>query len=131
MKKLFFILITFTIFAIPLKNDKNFNPRAIKKGVKIEVVPYLATERTSNIRYRVYNSSGSVIENMDVEIIFLDNSDKILTSHTINLIGDKDKLGSGRERSFPSKNRYKIYNVTDINKIYKIKLKMNNLILRK
>lgn len=116
-----------TIFAAPLKNEKNFKPRAIKRGVKVEVVSYKERENTLDIRYRIYNSSGGVIEKLNVEIIFLDSSGKRLTSYTTDIIVDRDKLGRGRERYYPSKSRYVTYGKMEIKEVDKIKLKINNL----
>lgn len=116
-----------TIFAAPLKNEKNFKPRAIKRGIKVEVVSYKENENTLDIRYRIYNSSGGVIEKLNVEIIFIDSAGKRLTSYTTDLIDDRDKLGRGRERYYPSKSRYLTYGKIELRDVDKIKLEINNL----
>lgn len=120
-----------TIFAAPLKNEKNFKPRAIKRGVKVEVVSYKEKENTSDIRYRVYNSSGGVIEKLNIEVIFIDNSGKRLTSYTTDLIDGRNKLGRGRERYYPSKSRYLTYGKIELKDVDKIKLEINNLVILK
>ena len=127
MKKLIFLLMAATIFAAPLKNEKNFKPRAIKRGIKVEVVSYKENENTLDIRYRIYNSSGGVIEKLNVEIIFIDSAGKRLTSYTTDLIDDRDKLGRGRERYYPSKSRYLTYGKIELRDVDKIKLEINNL----
>lgn len=127
MKKLIFLLIAATIFAAPIKDEKNFKPRAIKKGVKVEVDGYKERENTFDIRYRIYNSSGGVIEKLNVEIIFVDSSGKRVTSYTTEIIGDRNKLGRGRERYYPSKSRYETYGKMEVKEIDKIKLEINNL----
>lgn len=131
MKKLIFLLMAATIFAAPLKNEKNFKPKAIKKGVKVEVVSYKGGESTSDIRYRIYNSSGGVIEKLNIEIIYIDSSGKRLTSYTTDLIDDRNKLGRGRERYYPSKSRYKTYGKVELEEVDKIKLEINNLSILK
>lgn len=131
MKKLIFLLMAATIFAAPLKNEKNFKPRAIKRGVKVEVVSYKEKGNTSDIRYRVYNSSGGVIEKLNIEVVFIDNSGKRLTSYTTDLIGDRNKLGRGRERYYPSKSRYLTYGKIELKDVDKIKLEINNLVILK
>lgn len=131
MKKLIFLLMAATIFAAPLKNEKNFKPRAIKRGVKVEVVSYKEKGNTSDIRYRVYNRSGGVIEKLNIEVVFIDNSGKRLTSYTTDLIGDRNKLGRGRERYYPSKSRYLTYGKIELKDVDKIKLEINNLVILK
>lgn len=116
-----------TIFAAPLKNEKNFKPKAIKKGVKVEVVSYKERENTLDIRYRIYNSSGGVIEKLNVEIIFIENSGKRLASYTTDLIDDRNKLGRGRKRYYPSKSRYETYGKMNLKELDKIKLEINSL----
>lgn len=116
-----------TIFAAPLKDEKNFKPRAIKKGVKVEVVSYKEGGGTSDIRYRIYNSSGGVIEKLNVEIIFIDSSGRRLTSYTTEIIDDRNKLGRGRERYYPSKSRYETYGRVEVKEVDKIRLEINNL----
>jgi hypothetical protein len=116
-----------TIFANNTKNEKNFRPRALRRGVKVEVVSYEEDGETPKIRYRIYNSSGGVIEDLDVEVIFFDESDKRLASYTTNLIDDYDKMGSGRERFYPSKNREQKYGSMDLEKVHKIKLEIESL----
>lgn len=127
MKKLIFLLMAATIFAAPLKDKKNFKPRAIKQGVKVEVVSYKERGNTSDIRYRIYNSSGGVIEKLNVEIIFIDSSGKRLASYTTEIIGDRNKLGRGRERYYPSKSRYETYGKVELKEAEKIKLEIKNL----
>jgi len=128
MKKIiFYLLLVTTIFASGSKNEKNFRPRALRRGVKVEVVSYEEDGKTPKIRYRIYNSSGGVIEELDVEVIFFDDSDKRLAAYTTNLIDDYDKMGSGRERFYPSKNREEKYGSMDLEKVYKIRLEIENL----
>jgi len=131
MKKLIFLLMAATIFAAPLKNEKSFRARVIKKGVKVEVVSYKEREKALDIRYRIYNSSGGVIEKLNIEVIFMDDSGKRLDSYTTDLIDDRDKLGSGRERYYPSKARYETYGKMELKDIDKIKLEINNLSILK
>lgn len=131
MKKLIFLLMAATIFAAPLKDEKNFKPRTIKQGVKVEVVSYKERRNTSNVRYRIYNSSGGVIEKLNVEIIFIDSSGRRLASYTTEIVDDRKKLGRGRERYHPSKSRYETYGRIGTKEVDKIRLEIKNLSILK